>query len=183
MPTTDTRGGETNTIIPYLFGGLGLLLALIAVALVTLACSSRKKRHPPDAAAKLGGAVDDHQPAAPEVPRIVVIMAGDDKPTFLATAAPMTWLRWNSPTPYLFIGIILLLGLIAAALVILACSFRKRPSPSASDDDEWAVPGKRTALELDPGPKIVVIMAGDDKPTYLAKPVPPNHGCRCGSQV
>lgn len=90
MPTTNTRGGETNTtIIPYLFGGLGLLLALIAIALIILACSSRKKRQPPDAAAKLGTAVDDHQPAAPEVPRIVVIMAGDDKPTFLATAAPV----------------------------------------------------------------------------------------------
>ncbi|XP_068335065.1 protein GLUTAMINE DUMPER 2-like [Pyrus communis] len=69
--------------LPYLFGGLGLMLLLISVALVILACSYRKPSSSED---------DEEKPAKPmstvlgDERRIaIVIMAGDDMPTHLAT--------------------------------------------------------------------------------------------------
>lgn len=78
--------------------------------------------------------------------------------------------RWNSPIPYLFGGLALVLGLVALALVILACSYRN------SDDDESSSNEKSSekaahALQPEMEPRIVVIMAGDTNPTYLAKPI------------
>ncbi|XVF81856.1 hypothetical protein PTKIN_Ptkin15bG0189200 [Pterospermum kingtungense] len=78
--------------------------------------------------------------------------------------------HWNSPIPYLFGGLALMLGLIAMALVILACSFKKTPSNS-SDEADQEKPAKQVTMQLEMEPKIVVIMAGDQNPTYLAKPV------------
>ncbi|KAK3018330.1 hypothetical protein RJ639_002985 [Escallonia herrerae] len=82
--------------------------------------------------------------------------------------------HWNSPVPYLFVGLALMLGLIAVALVILVCSFKKPASsqPRISDTDDQEKPAKAPVevLELEMEPKIVVIMAGDDKPTCLAMP-------------
>ncbi|XP_021738805.1 protein GLUTAMINE DUMPER 6-like [Chenopodium quinoa] len=100
--------------------------------------------------------------------------------------------RWNSPTPYLFCAVVLLMGLIATALLMLACSYRKRPvSPSTLFDGEpvgWETAGVQSSTELDTKPKFVVIMAGDEKPTFLAAPtqihaVSSNHICRCDSPV
>ncbi|XP_057952493.1 protein GLUTAMINE DUMPER 4 [Malania oleifera] len=86
--------------------------------------------------------------------------------------------RSNSPIPYLFGGLALMLGLIALSLLILACSFRKvsssfsssSPTSSSREAEEKPV---RAAVAMEPEiePKIVVIMAGDENPTYLAKPV------------
>lgn len=78
----------------------------------------------------------------------------------------------SSPVPYLFGGLALMLALIAAALLILACSYRKNSSSSAAADGEK--PAKTAGTEEDSEPKIVVIMAGDSNPTYLAKPVLPS---------
>ncbi|KAA8530499.1 hypothetical protein F0562_005208 [Nyssa sinensis] len=80
--------------------------------------------------------------------------------------------RWNSPIPYLFGGLALMLGLIALALIILACSMRKSSSDQSSSEVEEkpaANPVNLPQPEMEP--KIVVIMAGDDNPTYLAKPL------------
>ncbi|GMY12796.1 Protein GLUTAMINE DUMPER 2 [Fagus crenata] len=73
---------------------------------------------------------------------------------------------WKSPIPYLFGGLALTLLLIAVALIILVCSYRKR-----TVSNEEKPPTKMMNTMVDTEPKIVVIMAGDDKPTYLAKPV------------
>ncbi|KAK9272685.1 hypothetical protein L1049_003062 [Liquidambar formosana] len=78
--------------------------------------------------------------------------------------------RWNSPIPYLFGGLALMLGLIAVALLILACSYRRHTSNEGEEK-----PAKPMNMQLDNEPKIVVIMAGDDNPTYLAKPVSSTH--------
>ncbi|KAK8344601.1 hypothetical protein V6Z11_A07G089300 [Gossypium hirsutum] len=83
---------------------------------------------------------------------------------------PSIKLTTSSPLPYLFGSLALVLILIAMALVLLACSYRKRSSNPPSD--EARVNKEREMdLVLDSEPKIVVIMAGDDKPTFLAKPV------------
>ncbi|KAK9091013.1 hypothetical protein Sjap_024190 [Stephania japonica] len=83
-----------------------------------------------------------------------------------------TW-RWNSPIPYLFGGLAALLGLIALALLALACSYRNSYPINSRDRDDHTVKKNmsKDALPAAEEPKIVVIMAGDAHPTYLAKPV------------
>ncbi|CAA2987065.1 GLUTAMINE DUMPER 4-like [Olea europaea subsp. europaea] len=80
--------------------------------------------------------------------------------------------RWNSPTPYLFGGFALMLGLVAFALIILACSYRKSSSAGESSNDAEEKPAKAVDRVLQPEmePRIVVIMAGETIPSYLAKP-------------
>ncbi|XP_050229952.1 protein GLUTAMINE DUMPER 5-like [Mercurialis annua] len=77
--------------------------------------------------------------------------------------------HWNSPLPYLFVGLALMLGLIAMALMLLACSYPKSP-PSNHSDEKSYDDRNRLGFEMEMEPKIVVIMAGDHNPTYLAKP-------------
>ncbi|MED6205775.1 hypothetical protein PIB30_020903 [Stylosanthes scabra] len=74
----------------------------------------------------------------------------------------------SSPIPYLFGGLAFMLGLIAMALMLLACSYHNQQYSSSS-----TAPAKTTTEKEaeDSEPKIVVIMAGDSNPTYLAKPI------------
>ncbi|KAI3726201.1 hypothetical protein L1987_65998 [Smallanthus sonchifolius] len=99
-----------------------------------------------------------------------------------AAADAATGFRWNSPIPYLFGGLALMLTLIACALIILVCSYKKPYSSSstssssengAGDQEKSSVPEFRVELSTEMEPKIVIVMPGDINPTYLAKPVPP----------
>lgn len=87
---------------------------------------------------------------------------------------PGSFHHWNSPLPYLFGGLALMLGLIALALLLLACSYRKSPhntQSSGNDDiDDQEKSSRAAVLRPEMEPRIVVIMAGDHNPTYLAKP-------------
>ncbi|XP_057810354.1 protein GLUTAMINE DUMPER 2-like [Salvia miltiorrhiza] len=84
---------------------------------------------------------------------------------------------WHSPVPYLFGGLAAMLGLIAFALLILACSYWKL-SGQVGAGEEGAESG--AAAKCDGGEdtraappfeeKFLVIMAGDVKPTFLATP-------------
>ncbi|PIA63362.1 hypothetical protein AQUCO_00201002v1 [Aquilegia coerulea] len=76
----------------------------------------------------------------------------------------------NSPIPYLFGGLAVMLGLIALSLIILVCTKRILPTISESDDDIEKAP-KLLLPPPEMEPKIVVIMAGDYMPTFLAKPI------------
>ncbi|XP_044506786.1 protein GLUTAMINE DUMPER 2-like [Mangifera indica] len=81
----------------------------------------------------------------------------------------------NSPVPYLLAGLGLMLVLIAIAVTILSCSCRKSRTTSAGGDrdhqgEEKSVNKQVATMQSEMEPKIVVIMAGDDNPTYLAKP-------------
>lgn len=93
---------------------------------------------------------------------------------------------WNSPLPYLFGGLAVMLGLIALALIFLVCSYKKsstttdeeqqqRSSSSSSSHEDDVAEQKSPKLVLQNSElmeqRIVVIMAGDRNPTYLAKPV------------
>lgn len=91
-------------------------------------------------------------------------------------------LHLNSPMPYLFGGLAFVLGLIAIALLILACSYRKSLSNSSSENAEKAATKQVEIEVLDSEPKIAVIMAGEENPTYLAKPVSCN-SCNYSEQV
>lgn len=84
---------------------------------------------------------------------------------------------WHSPVPYLFGGLAAMLGLIAFALLILACSYWKlsthledndaSPESDVEVGDEPA--GNVKARVFDE--KCLVIMAGQELPTYLATPM------------
>ncbi|KAK9054059.1 hypothetical protein SSX86_025135 [Deinandra increscens subsp. villosa] len=88
--------------------------------------------------------------------------------------------RFDSPLIYLFGGMFLILGLITAALIILVCSQRKQRlmSLDGGEDIERGDGGDQKAATAahnggdcaDIRPKIAVIMAGDEVPTYLATP-------------
>jgi uncharacterized membrane protein YjgN (DUF898 family) len=79
----------------------------------------------------------------------------------------------SSPVPYLFGGLAFILGVIAIALLIIVYSFGEQYSSSTSSNDEekssnmHVVDMDQVSLEQE----IVVIMAGESNPTYLAKPV------------
>lgn len=105
-------------------------------------------------------------------------------PSAIAPAGPPRS-PWHSPVPYLFGGLAAMLGLIAFALLILACSYWKlsgnleenqegdieegnnnnnnNNSNGNGDDGKMAEP---KILEE----KYLVIMAGQMKPTYIATP-------------
>ncbi|MQL92930.1 hypothetical protein Taro_025576 [Colocasia esculenta] len=85
-------------------------------------------------------------------------------------AAGSFWRR-GSPLPYVFGGLAVMMGLITVALIILACSHRK--SSSSSSSSSVLLHGEKPALvPLDREPRIVVIMAGDAIPSYMAKAAP-----------
>ncbi|XP_062233940.1 protein GLUTAMINE DUMPER 4-like [Phragmites australis] len=89
---------------------------------------------------------------------------------------------WQSPVPYLFGGLAAMLGLIALALLILACSYWKlsgyldadpgtdRDQPGSGSDGEKgsAAGAARPAAGFQE--HVVVIMAGDERPRFLATP-------------
>ncbi|CAA0832726.1 Protein GLUTAMINE DUMPER 1 [Striga hermonthica] len=91
-------------------------------------------------------------------------------PNSAAAKTASSW-RWDSPLPYLFAGLGLMLLLIAAALVVLACSYRKRRSPAADYGGEKPVRPSTAAASGEDSPRIVVIMAGEGNPTHLAIPI------------
>ncbi|XP_065014343.1 protein GLUTAMINE DUMPER 3-like [Musa acuminata AAA Group] len=83
---------------------------------------------------------------------------------------------WHSPVPYLFGGLAAMLGLIALALLILACSYWKLSSylesGDGADQPNHEKPsdgsaGKETAFVEE---SVLVIMAGNSAPTFLAIP-------------
>ncbi|CAN7045171.1 protein GLUTAMINE DUMPER 6-like [Brassica rapa] len=99
---------------------------------------------------------------------------------------------WKSPIPYLFGGLFLLILLIALALLSLVCTNKKTPSSSSSSNDTNPVgeeddtgDNKSKIIMVEYLPKIVVILAGEDKPSCLAVPVipPPSsiYPCNCGN--
>ncbi|KAH0708335.1 hypothetical protein KY284_009762 [Solanum tuberosum] len=102
------------------------------------------------------------------------------EPTVKTTFSPAESFQrspWHSPAAYLFIGVAAMLGLIAFALVILACSYLKRSGETrdGGDDLEYGA-GEKSAGDLCKvvpiyEEKIVVIMAGDLNPTFLATPI------------
>ncbi|KAJ8758691.1 hypothetical protein K2173_000412 [Erythroxylum novogranatense] len=84
---------------------------------------------------------------------------------------------WHSPLPYLFGGLAAMLGLIAFALLILTCSYwRLSGSLDSSQgggqrDLESGDQNEEGNSEKVYEEKILVIMAGNHKPTFLATPL------------
>jgi hypothetical protein len=75
----------------------------------------------------------------------------------------------TSPTPYLFGGLALMLAIITFALIIICCSCHENSSTTTLANEDKSIKNLEMVVDLEP--KIVVIMAGDTNPTYLAKPM------------
>ncbi|XP_047077791.1 protein GLUTAMINE DUMPER 2-like [Lolium rigidum] len=90
-----------------------------------------------------------------------------------SAAAPRS--PWHSPVPYLFGGLAAMLGLIALSLVALACSYWNLSGGglAGQGDDDQTDGQKRSVARLagEWQRHVVVIMAGDEHPTFLATPV------------
>ncbi|KAK1410217.1 hypothetical protein QVD17_36752 [Tagetes erecta] len=92
-----------------------------------------------------------------------------------------TSLRLDSPLIYLFCGIGFMLVLIMLALLMLACAEWRLRSVAADGRVTTDVDGDHfhNKAVLHGGdvvvPKIAVIMAGEDIPTYLAAPLSSRH--------
>ncbi|XVE78625.1 hypothetical protein DITRI_Ditri13aG0161300 [Diplodiscus trichospermus] len=94
-----------------------------------------------------------------------------------ANTTAATFKLWKSPIPFLFGSLAIVLLLIIVSLVMLLCSYRKSSgSPPEGSEEKSA---KDSISAIDAEPKIVVIMAGNNKPTYLATPVT-SSVCQCG---
>lgn len=87
---------------------------------------------------------------------------------------------WHSPVPYLFGGLAAMLGLIAFALLILACSYWKLSGNLEENQEGDIEEGNNNSngngddgKMMEPPileEKFLVIMAGQLKPTYIATP-------------
>ncbi|GLJ43131.1 hypothetical protein SUGI_0895050 [Cryptomeria japonica] len=89
---------------------------------------------------------------------------------------------WHSPVPYLLGGLGSMIALLAFALIILACSFWRNPttpsqemidnsrSDSRMDEKNEMMMNGLHCSEGDNCEKVIVIMAGEDMPTFIAKP-------------
>ncbi|KAI5675448.1 hypothetical protein M9H77_06398 [Catharanthus roseus] len=87
---------------------------------------------------------------------------------------------WHSPVPYLFGGLAAMLGLIAFALLILACSYWRLSGylESGANNENDLESGESNAggdesenAQKVFAEKFLVIMPGQQKPTCLATPI------------
>lgn len=84
------------------------------------------------------------------------------------TTTTTTIKLWKSPITFLFGSLAIVVLLIVVSLVMLVCSNRKSSGNSPNQTEEKRA--KDIGSVLDAEPKIVVVMAGNDKPTCLANP-------------
>ncbi|KAI3524242.1 hypothetical protein L1887_02895 [Cichorium endivia] len=100
--------------------------------------------------------------------------------TPLSPVSPQTS-PWHSPVPYLLGALAAMMGLIAFALLVLACSYWKLSDyfengemdnePGDPNMVSTTPPENHTNQETsDMQEKYLVIMAGETKPTFLATP-------------
>ncbi|XP_061368093.1 protein GLUTAMINE DUMPER 5-like [Gastrolobium bilobum] len=80
---------------------------------------------------------------------------------------------WHSPIPYLFGGLAAIMCLITFALLMLACSYWRLYGNQHGDqrdlENKEGDPENKEPIKVHEE-KILVIMAGDENPTFLATP-------------
>ncbi|KAF8658476.1 hypothetical protein HU200_058929 [Digitaria exilis] len=89
---------------------------------------------------------------------------------------------WRTPTPYLFLALTAMMAAIVVALLVLVCTRRKPGQPSSSSRLQETEPdgGEKVAsvlmlVPLDREPRVVVIMASERAPSFLASAKPLAH--------
>ncbi|CAI8605993.1 unnamed protein product [Vicia faba] len=89
-------------------------------------------------------------------------------PPAMLNTHPNTSSLWHTPIPYLFGGLAAIMGLMALALLALACSYCSNNQDDDLDNKESHPQTKQPIKAYEE--KILVIMAGNEKPTFLATP-------------
>jgi hypothetical protein len=85
--------GLWRTPTPYLLLGFGLMMGLMAVALLILLCTRRK----PTGSSRRGSASEEESARGATMapldrePKVIVIMPGDHMPSFIASARPFAF--------------------------------------------------------------------------------------------
>lgn len=92
MPMGKSEYEESLSTTTYLFCGLSLFFALVALSIVIISCYMRMGR--PNSAVRDDTDIKEKPEhcaitVVDDEPRIIVIMAGDRNPTHLATPVPM----------------------------------------------------------------------------------------------
>lgn len=97
-----------------------------------------------------------------------------ETPTTAPSFSPAHHSSWHSPATYLFGGLAALLGVTLLAIFILSCTYLKfidylenRRNGGGHGSASGALKLTQPVLEE----KYLVIMAGEDKPTFLATPI------------
>ncbi|CAI9779655.1 unnamed protein product [Fraxinus pennsylvanica] len=97
-----------------------------------------------------------------------------ETPATAPSISPVDHSSWHSPETYLFGGLGALLGLILLVIFILSCTYLKfidylenRRNCGGRGSASGALELAQPVLEE----KYLVIMAGEDKPTFLATPI------------
>lgn len=105
--------------------------------------------------------------------RTTIIATATISPAKPSTEAPQVVAQprspWHYPIPYLLGGLTTMVVLVGCALVILACSYWKRNGGGGGAERDLEPGGESVKVFKD---KVLVIMAGNENPTYLATPVP-----------
>ncbi|WOL13618.1 hypothetical protein Cni_G22389 [Canna indica] len=76
---------------------------------------------------------------------------------------------WQTPTPYLFGGFSAVVILIAVALIVLFCSHRKL-SVNGGSSELMSLPEVAIVVPLEMEPRFVVVMPGENMPSFVARP-------------
>ncbi|KAG5624091.1 hypothetical protein H5410_009309 [Solanum commersonii] len=84
--------------------------------------------------------------------------------------------QWKSPLPYLFGGLALTLALIIVALLLLVFSFYQ-PWSDEEEEDKSASRGNNSTSMVEMSPRIIVILAGERKPTHIGVPISSSDKC------
>ncbi|KAG9148452.1 hypothetical protein Leryth_024452 [Lithospermum erythrorhizon] len=82
-----TKWWIPNSPVPYMFGSLTILFLVIMVALIVLMCYKRFEGSSASNEAKQSNSIYASVELVKDL-KIVVIMAGDEQPTRLATPSP-----------------------------------------------------------------------------------------------
>ncbi|TMW80079.1 hypothetical protein EJD97_024123 [Solanum chilense] len=85
---------------------------------------------------------------------------------------PNSFWQWKSPLPYLFGGLALTMALIIVAIILLVFSFYQPCSGDDEEEDKSASRGNNSTSMAEMSPRIIVIMAGERKPTHIGVPIP-----------
>ncbi|ESW27186.1 hypothetical protein PHAVU_003G181100 [Phaseolus vulgaris] len=85
---------------------------------------------------------------------------------------------WDSSASFVYGGLAPIFGLICFALVVTACSGCGRRSESEREREAEMNVMRRSVTsdaQIDAEPNILVIVAGEQHPTHLAKPLSSSH--------
>jgi len=79
---------------------------------------------------------------------------------------------WNSSTSFLYGGLAPVFVVICLALIVVVCSRCRRPESETEGEMSVRRLEPNGAAEVDEGGNVLVIVAGEQHPTHLAKPLP-----------